>query len=69
MSPGRGRRSGRSRARRAGGDERRADEDAVMLVDEEVGEGASGLGVRQCEGRREVVDDRGADALGLEAGE
>ena len=45
------------------------DEDPLLLVLQEVGEDASRLGVRQREGRREVVDDGAADALGLEAGE
>ena len=45
------------------------DEDALLGVFEEVREGAPRLRIRQCEGRRQVVDDRGADALGLEGRE
>ena len=66
-------------ARRAGGGARGqvgqaqadegADEDPLLLVLQEVGEDAPRFGVRQREGRREVVDDGAPDALGLEAGE
>lgn len=46
-----------------------ADEDALLLVLEEVGEHPPRLGVREREGRRQVVDDGSPDAFGLEAGE
>ena len=46
-----------------------ADEDSLLLVLQEVGKHAPRLGVGESEGRREVVDDGAADALGLEAGE
>ncbi|MBO3725664.1 TIGR04141 family sporadically distributed protein [Actinomyces bowdenii] len=43
-------------------------EDPALGALEEIGQGAAGLGIGQREGRRQVVDDRGADALGLETG-
>ena len=46
-----------------------ADEDPLLLVLQEIGEHPSRLGVRQREGRRQVVDDGPPDAFGLEARE
>ena len=46
-----------------------ADENALLLVLEEVGQRPPRLGVREREGRRQVVDDGAPDALGLKAGE
>ena len=58
----------RSQVGQAQADEE-ADEDALLLVLEEVRQRPPRLDVRKREGRRQIVDDGAPDALGLEAGE